>query len=56
MTACYISEMMTKFFGDGWRFGGKMAVASIVMVHASDTVSAGAQIKEKEIENGATCR
>jgi len=54
MTACYVSEMMTKFFGDGWRFGGKMAVAFIAVVYANDSVSAGAQVKEKVIENGAT--
>ena len=54
MTGCYVSEMMTKFFGDGWRHGGKIAVAFIAAVYANDTITAGAQIKDKVVENGVT--
>ncbi|MCL4367625.1 MAG: MaoC family dehydratase N-terminal domain-containing protein [Actinobacteria bacterium] len=54
MTACYISETMTGFFGDGWRYGGKMALAFVGAVYAEDTIIAAAQVKEKVLENGVT--
>lgn len=55
-TIAYISEMMTKFCGAGWRRGGKLAVAFISPVFLGDTVFASGRIKEKVVDEDGTPR
>ncbi|MGE5618609.1 MAG: MaoC family dehydratase [Sphingomonadaceae bacterium] len=48
----YLSELMTRFCGEGWRNGGKLAVAFVSPVFLGDTVYASGQVKEMTQENG----
>ena len=54
MSANYVAEVMTNFFGDGFRKGGKVAVAFISPVYPGDTITASAVVKEKKAEGKAT--
>ncbi len=45
-TVAYLSEVMTRFLGEGWRQGGKLAVAFISPVFRDDTIYASGQVKE----------
>lgn len=54
MSACYISELMTRFFGYGWRRGGKMSVYFIKAVYAGDVLYVSGSVKEKIPEDDAT--
>ncbi len=54
MSACYVSELMTRFFGYGWRVGGKMSVYFIKAVYAGDTLYVSGSVKEKVPEGNHT--
>ncbi len=54
MSACYVSELMTRFFGWGWRRGGKMLVKFINAVFAGDTLYVSGAVREKVPEGGST--
>jgi acyl dehydratase len=54
MSGCYVSELMTRFFGWGWRRGGRMSVYFINAVFAGDTLYVSGAVKEKVPEGDAT--
>jgi acyl dehydratase len=54
MSACYVSELMTRFFGCGWRKGGKMLVKFINAVFAGDVLYVSGTVKEKVRDGDAT--
>jgi acyl dehydratase len=54
MSACHISEMMTRFLGWGWRRGGRMLVKFISAVFAGDTLYVTGTVKQKVPEGDAT--
>jgi len=54
MSGCYISELMTRFFGWGWRMGGRMSVYFIKAVYAGDVLYVSGTVKEKVPEGDAT--
>jgi acyl dehydratase len=54
MSACYVSELMTRFFGWGWRRGGRMLVKFINAVFAGDTLYVTGTVKQKAPEGDAT--
>lgn len=54
MSGCYVSELMTRFFGWGWRRGGRMSVYFINAVFAGDTLYVSGTVKEKVPEGDAT--
>jgi len=51
MSAAYISEMLTKFFGEGWMKGGKLSVSFINIVQPGDKVTAKGVVKERVTED-----
>jgi len=53
-TVAYISELLTRFCGDGWRSGGRMAVAFVAPAFLADTLYTSAQVKEVAAEEHAT--
>lgn len=54
MSGCYVSELMTRFFGWGWRRGGRMSVYFIKAVYAGDVLYVSGVVKEKVPEGDAT--
>lgn len=50
-TVAYLSELMTLFCGEGWRNGGKLAVAFVSPVFLGDTVYTSGRVKEMTQED-----
>jgi acyl dehydratase len=46
MPLCFISEMMTTRFGEGWLAGGRMNVALVNVVWRGDTLTARGIVRE----------
>ena len=55
MSAANISEMLTRFFGEGWMREGKLSVSFINIVQPGDTVTAKGTVKDK-LEEGPQVR
>lgn len=54
MSVCFISEMMTRNFGAGWFYGGKMHVKLVNVVWPNDGLRIGGRIREEVPEGGKT--
>ena len=52
LTLAYVSEMMTRAFGKGWRAGGKLEINFLGPVRPGDTVTAKGKVTEKTEDNG----
>lgn len=50
MSICFLSEMMTKRFGEGWYRGGRMAVNLVNILWLGETVTARGLVKELTAE------
>ncbi len=48
MTICFLSEMMTRRFGEGWFCGGKLQVNLVNVVWGRDTITARGLVREIE--------
>lgn len=46
MSVCFLSELLTRRFGDGWYCGGKMNVSLVNIVWGNDTVIARGLVRE----------
>jgi hypothetical protein len=55
MSLCFISEMMTGRFGEGWFSGGKMNVALVNVLWQGERVTARGNVTE-ELAEGARKR
>ena len=49
---CFVSELLTREFRDGWLAGGKMDVRLVNVLWAGETVSAHAEIRDEIPEAG----
>jgi acyl dehydratase len=54
MSLCFISEMMTTRYGEGWLAGGRMNVNLVNVLWQGETVSAGGVVTEERPEGEAT--
>ncbi|MBI1814486.1 MAG: MaoC family dehydratase [Deltaproteobacteria bacterium] len=54
MSICFVSEIMTKAFGEGWFLGGKLSVNLVNVVWGNDTVTTHGKIRERNGEGTAT--
>lgn len=54
MSLCFISEMMTNRYGEGWLAGGRMNVNLVNVLWQGETVSAGGVVIEENPEGSAT--
>ena len=54
MSTAYVSELLTKFLGEGFIEGGTMSVAFVMPVYAGDTLTVHGRVKEKQPEGRAT--
>jgi len=54
MSTAYVSELMTRFIGVGFVKGGRMSMAFIKPVLASDRLTVHGVVKDKQPENGRT--
>ena len=50
MSLCFISEMMTGRFGEGWFSGGKMSVALVNVLWQGERVTARGNVTEEVVE------
>ncbi len=50
MSLCFISEMMTERFGEGWYVGGRMNVNLVNVLWQGETVHAGGIVRERTRE------
>lgn len=48
MTICFLSEMMTRRYGQGWFCGGKLQVSLVNVVWGGDTITARGLVREIE--------
>ncbi len=55
MSVCFISELFTRRFGDGWQRGGKLNVNLVNVVWPEDHLAVRAKIRE-ELREGAHTR
>ena len=46
MSAAYVAETLTKFFGNGWRRGGQLSVSFISPVYPGDTITTNGVVRE----------
>lgn len=46
MTICFLSELMTRRFGQGWFSGGKLQVSLVNVVWGGDTITARGLVRE----------
>ena len=49
----FFNEILTEFFGDGWKHGGKLDVRFIAPAYAGYTITAHGQVKEAVPEGNA---
>ena len=54
MSTAYVSEMMTKFLGEGFVRGGTLSMSFIQPVFAGDRLTIHGEVKEKRAEGAAT--
>jgi acyl dehydratase len=54
MSTAYVSEMMTKFLGEGFVKGGTLSMSFIQPVYAGDRLTIHGEVKEKRAEGTAT--
>jgi acyl dehydratase len=54
MSTAYISELMTRFVGEGFVKGGKMSVSFTKPVLAGDTITVRGRVKAREREGDTT--
>ena len=54
MSTAYVSEMMTKFLGEGFVRGGTLSMAFLQPVYAGDRLTIHGEVKEKRAEGSAT--
>jgi 3-hydroxybutyryl-CoA dehydratase len=54
MSTAYVSEMMTKFLGEGFVRGGTLSMAFLQPVYAGDRLTIHGEVKEKRAEGAAT--
>lgn len=55
MSTCFVSEVMERAFGDGWRVGGKMDVRLTNVLWVDECVTARAKLRE-EVREGTRSR
>ena len=56
MSICFVSELMTRSFGDGWQCGGKLDVRLVNVVWGSDVVAVRGRVREDVPEGDKTRR
>jgi acyl dehydratase len=54
MSTAYVSEIMTKFLGEGFVRGGTLSMAFLQPVYAGDRLTIHGEVKEKRVEGSAT--
>lgn len=54
MSTAYVSEMMTKFLGEGFVRGGTLSMAFLQPVYAGDRLTVHGEVKETRAEGPAT--
>lgn len=54
MSVCFISEMMTRNFGAGWFYGGKLHVKLVNVVWPNDGLRIGGRVREEVSEGSKT--
>jgi len=54
MSICFVSELMTRAFGDGWFRGGKLAVNLVNVVWGGETIATCGQFAERVPEGKFT--
>jgi acyl dehydratase len=54
MSTAYVSEMMTKFLGEGFVKGGTLSMSFMQPVYAGDRLTIHGEVKEKRVEGTAT--
>ena len=53
MSTCFVSEVMERAFGMGWRQGGRMSVKLTNVLWVDETVTARAKVREEVAEGSA---
>ncbi|MFM7734373.1 MAG: MaoC family dehydratase, partial [Alphaproteobacteria bacterium] len=51
---CFVSELMTRAFGDGWHRGGKLDLRLVNVVWGSDVLSVRGRVREELPEGDKT--
>jgi hypothetical protein len=46
LSVCFLSELLTKRFGEGWYCGGRMAVNLVNVLHPDEPLACRAAVKE----------
>lgn len=54
MSVCFLSELMTRNFGWGWLFGGKLDVKLVNVVWPNDPLAIRGKVREETREGGRT--
>ena len=54
MSTAYVSEMMTRFLGEGFVKGGTLSMSFLQPVYAGDRLTIHGEVKEKRAEGTAT--
>ena len=54
MSTAYVSEMMTRFLGEGFVKGGTLSMSFLQPVYAGDRLTIHGEVKEKRVEGTAT--
>ena len=54
MSTAYVSEMMTRFLGEGFIKGGTMSMAFVKPVYAGDRLTVHGVVKDRQPETGGT--
>ena len=54
MLTAYVSEMMTRFLGEGFVKGGTLSMSFLQPVYAGDRLTIHGEVKEKRAEGTAT--
>jgi acyl dehydratase len=55
MSVCFLSELMTRSFGEGWLHGGKLNVSLVNVVWPNDRLAVRGKVRE-EVREGAHTR
>lgn len=50
MSICFVSELMTRAFGQGWLLGGKLDVSLVNVVWAEDALVVRGRVREESPE------
>jgi 3-hydroxybutyryl-CoA dehydratase len=54
MSICFLSELMTRSYGQGWFYGGKMDVRLVNVLWGEETLAVRAKVRETAPEGSAT--